>query len=116
MLWVNHISVSIRDLEGSASRRTTNETDLGESDGSQDDLSHPVSIHLSTDIYTTHRISLSLLAAGDFLIDIPPKDPGITSLVLTNNKNDHSEMAAIPSMTIVEKSIPPLKKLKCESR
>jgi len=47
--------------------------------------------------------------------DIPPKDPGMTNRVLTNNKKDQRDMAAIPSMTIVENRRPPLKKLSKES-
>lgn len=38
--------------------------------------------------------------------NLPPNDPGTTSLVLTSKRNDHSEMPAIKSMTIAEKRIP----------
>ena len=42
------------------------------------------------------------------ILDVPPKLPETTNLVLTNNKKDHSEIKAMKTRTKPENKIPPL--------
>jgi hypothetical protein len=71
------MSVPINDLNDLRLYLTTNETDLRKSDGSQDDLSHPITVQLSTDIYTAFQISLLSLTVRKLpLLNLPPNDPG----------------------------------------
>ena len=44
-------------------------------------------------------------------LDVPPKLPETTNLVLTNNKKDHNEIKAMKTRTKLENKIPPLKNL-----
>lgn len=41
-------------------------------------------------------------------LDVPPKLPETTNLVLTSNKKDHNETKAMKTRTKLENKIPPL--------
>lgn len=45
------------------------------------------------------------------VLDVPPKLPETTNLVLTNNRKDHNETKAMKVRTRVENKSPPLRNL-----
>lgn len=54
------------------------------------------------------------LSRGGFpvgVLDVPPKLPETTNLVLTNNRKDHNETKAMKVRTRVENKSPPLRNL-----
>ena len=86
---------------------TRDKANLGNGYGSQNRKAHVLSVEDATDICT----SLELLGHVPHLASSPPKEPGTSTYVDVRRRKAHNEIAAIPSITMVEKRMPPLKKL-----